>query len=251
MGIISTWPLWVGMIVVVGGMTVVTLVGAAIVRRFAPEDVLREHNDLSGFILAVVGVVYAVLLGFVAVDTWVRYDLAETRTYDEASSLTEIYRDADVFPQRDALRHELRGYAESIISVDFPSMLAGNETTGTRPQIEAIGSTIRHLTVKHPNEPNVQYQMLAALQSTLADRDARLSMSASGINEAVWVVLLLGAALTIGFTYLFGFRHARLRMIMIGALSAMIGLVLFLAISLDVPFRGDVRVGPDAFEHAI
>lgn len=251
MGFVGTWPLWAALLFVVGGLTALGLLGAVITRRIAPVDVLQEHNDRSGFILAIVGVVYAVLLGFVAIDTWERYDLAEVRTYSEATNLTELYRDADAFPQREVLRRELRRYTESIVNVDYPSMLAGRDTMGTRPQIEGVGAIIRHLTVSTMAQQNVQLQMLGALQSALADRDTRLSMSATGLNVAVWIVLIVGAILTIGFTYLFGFKHARLRAIMIGALAAMIGLVLFLAMSLDYPFRGDVRVGTEAFDHAM
>ena len=61
-----------------------------------------EHNDLGGFILAVIGVIYAVLLAFVAIGVWERFQLAEARTYEEAGALTTVYRDAGSFPQRGA-----------------------------------------------------------------------------------------------------------------------------------------------------
>src|SRR4030095_15316394 len=44
--------------------------GLALVQRLVPTTSRKEHNDVAGFIYAVVGVIYAVLLGLVGIDTW-------------------------------------------------------------------------------------------------------------------------------------------------------------------------------------
>ena len=40
-------------------------------------------------------------------------------------------------------------------------------------------------------------------------------------------------------------------MLMVAALTLVISLTLFTVAALDYPFKGDVRVGPDAFEQAL
>jgi len=52
-------------------------VAGYLVARFTPGDIRLAHNDRAGFILAVIGVVYAVLLAFVAIGTWERFNQAE------------------------------------------------------------------------------------------------------------------------------------------------------------------------------
>jgi hypothetical protein len=89
--------------------------------------------------------------------------------------------------------------------------------------------------------------MLAAMDLALNDRDARLTEGATGINSIMWAVLMLGAFVTVAFTYLFGFDKTIMQQLMIGGLSFMIGLVLFLIVALDFPFRGSIAVGPQAF----
>jgi hypothetical protein len=42
-------------------------------------EVLERHNEVAGFIYAVIGVLYAVVLGFTAVIVWERYDQAKSR----------------------------------------------------------------------------------------------------------------------------------------------------------------------------
>ena len=41
--------------------------------------------------------IYAVLLAFVTIGVWERFEAAEARSYDEAAALTAIYRDAGSF----------------------------------------------------------------------------------------------------------------------------------------------------------
>jgi hypothetical protein len=67
----------------------------------------------------------------------------------------------------------------------------------------------------------------------------------------LWAVLLVGGVITVGFTYLFGLRSTVVHVLMVAALALIIGLVLFTVAALDYPFRGDVRIGPEAFEQAL
>ena len=51
-------------VLVIGGFVLLSLLLARVVRALVPNDLLREHNELAGFIFAVIGVIYAVVLGF-------------------------------------------------------------------------------------------------------------------------------------------------------------------------------------------
>jgi hypothetical protein len=94
---------------------------------------------------------------------------------------------------------------------------------------------------------DVHAQMLSAMDTALADRETRLTIDFIGINSIMWTVLVAGAYITVAFTYLFGFERTLMQQLMIGGLSLTIGLVLFLVVGLDYPFRGSIAVGPDAF----
>ena len=67
---------------------------ALLVRRFFPHEQLREHNDVAGFIYAVVGVIYAVVLGLVLVSVWERTFEAEDLVAHEATIVAGMYRAA-------------------------------------------------------------------------------------------------------------------------------------------------------------
>jgi Protein of unknown function (DUF4239) len=245
---LSTWAL---AFVIVGGFLVTTACTGFVVGRFTSAEVRAQHNDLAGFILAVIGVVYAVLLGFVAIGVWERFENAEARTYDEAANLTVVYRDASSFAQGHALRAAISRYVETVIDDEWPKMRQGERSLAARRDVETIDTAVRGLAVADARTANIQAQMLQAMDGTLSDRDERMSIDAHGINELMWFVLAAGAVLTVGFTYLFGFKQTLMQQLMVGSLSLLIGLVLFLTFSLDYPFRGDVSVAPDAFENAL
>lgn len=239
-------------IVIVGGFVALTLLVGWLVGRIAPREVRMEHNDLAGFILAVVGVVYAVLLAFVAIGVWERFQAAELRSWEEAGAIGAIYRDAGSFVQQGAqIRSDLHDYAALVVDDEWPKMRHGGQSERADRLLERVDREVRSLSVTTMGKQDVQAQMLVAIDTALRDRDTRLSEDATGLNGLMWGVLLAGAVLTVGFTYLFGFRQTIMQHLMIGSLGALIGLVLFLAVALDYPFRGSITVGPEAFETAL
>jgi Protein of unknown function (DUF4239) len=234
-------------VVIVGGFVVVALLIGYLVSRFTSREVRMAHNDRAGFILAVIGVVYAVLLAFVAIGVWERFQEAEARTYEEAGAIATVYRDAGSFPGAAKLRGMLRTYVYSIIYYEWPQMRRGERSRISNALLEAADRYVRELPVNTVRLGDIQTQMLSAVDTALMDREARLTMDSSGINQIMWIVLIAGAFITVAFTYLFGFDQTLMQELMIGGLSLLIGLVLFLIVALDYPFRGSIYVQPEAF----
>jgi uncharacterized membrane protein len=234
-------------ITVVGGFLLVALVIGYVVTRTTSNEIRAAHNDRAGFILAVIGVVYAVLLAFVAIGVWERFQQAEARTYEEAGSLATVYRDAGSFKEARALRTTLQAYVASVIGDEWPRMSRGDRSKVSNALLEELDRDVRALPVTSASRADIQQQMLAAMDTALMDREARLTMDANGINGIMWFVLVVGAFITVAFTYLFGFDQTLMQVLMIGALSFLIGLVLFLILALDYPFRGSIYVEPEAF----
>ncbi len=238
-------------IVIVGGFVATTLLLGYLVTIFTSREIRSEHNELAGFILAVIGVIYAVLLAFVAIGVWERFEVAQARVYEEAEALATVYRDAESFPNPAPLRATLRAHVRKVLEVEWPQMSRGEQPPVFAPRLETADHYVRHLPVKTPAEAQVQAQMLEAMDTVLRDRETRLTIDFIGINGIMWMVLIAGAYITVAFTYLFGFERTLMQQLMIGGLSLMIGLVLFLVIALDFPFRGNISVGPEAFQQLL
>jgi hypothetical protein len=233
-------------VVVVGGFVLLALFIGYLVARFTSREIRTAHNDRAGFILAVIGVIYAVLLAFVAIGVWERFGAAEARSYEEAGALATVYRDAASFPGASRLRLRLRAYVQSVIDDEWPQMRRGEKPQVSSALLETVDRDVRTLAVDSPRLADIQEQMLAAMDTAFMDRETRLTVYSSGVNGIMWVVLIAGAVITVAFTYLFGFDQTFMQQLMIGGLSLLIGLVLFLILALDYPYRGSISVGPEA-----
>ena len=82
----------------------VAVAGLALVQHLVPSDRREGHNDVAGFIYAVLGVAYAVLLAFVVIVVWQDYETAQTNVESEAHELAGVYFLASRLPEPDRTR---------------------------------------------------------------------------------------------------------------------------------------------------
>lgn len=231
-----------------------SLVGLFLVRRSVALATLEQHNDVAGFIIAVVGVLYAVLLGFVTVTVWQQYDSASSSVHSEAISVEALYRDASAFPdgQSQPLQRDLVRYAESVAHDEWETMHTDQQ--GNKKTDALLGVLWSDLRAVHTNTPdqNAFYSEAITQMNRLEEtRSSRLDDAARTLPGVLWVVLLIGAVITVGFTYFFGLSNRAAHALMIAALSSMIGLSFFLILTLDLPFSGSLRVPPKAFQQTL
>ena len=65
---------------------------------------------------------------------------------------------------------------------------------------------------------------------------------------AMWVVVILGAFISLTACFLFPVDSSRLHYAMVGLLACLMGLVVFLIVSYDAPFRGTHGVDAEPYE---
>jgi hypothetical protein len=80
-------------------------------------------------------------------------------------------------------------------------------------------------------------------------RRNRIQTGLSGLMPMLlWIVVIVGAVLNLGLTYLFWMDDQRVHFVMTAVLGATIGMVVYLILALDHPLWGEVSVAPTAFE---
>ena len=94
-------------------------------------------------------------------------------------------------------------------------------------------------------------EVLYQLDQLTQARRARLSLASGIVPGILWVVLFLGAALTVGFTFFFGAENLRAQSLMTGALSLLIFSGLLIIVAIDRPFSGTVKVHPEALAYVL
>jgi hypothetical protein len=229
------------------------LAGLFIVRRSVALATLEQHNDVAGFIIAVVGVLYAVVLGFVVVIIWQQFDTAQSNAHHEAITLEILYNDASAFGKEgQAVQRDVLAYGTSVVNQEWPELRDKHQgDPATDALLDKVWADLQ--TVRAPdNETNAFLSSaVTSVNSLEEERSQRIDDSSRQLPLSLWAVLLLGAMITVGFTYFFGVSNLAAHAMMVAALSAIIGIALFLALSLDLPYSGDLGIKPTAMRHTI
>ncbi len=90
MDFIYTISLPLLVIISVAVAVALSLGGLALFHRVVNKDHLREGHDVAGFVYAVVGVIYAVLLAFVVIVVWEQFRNADDIAENEAMHIGNV-----------------------------------------------------------------------------------------------------------------------------------------------------------------
>src|SRR5437764_10889336 len=89
---LTSQPLWLSGAIIVGGGTLLAMLGPLLVRRRVGLERLTSNNEIAGFKFATVGVIYAVLLAFAVIVAWEKFSEAEIAVVQEAGAAATLYR---------------------------------------------------------------------------------------------------------------------------------------------------------------
>ena len=157
------------------GLTVGTaLLGMWFVRRSVTLSTLEAHTEVAGFVYAVVGVVYSVLLAFVVVAVWQEHTQATIDAETEASALIDLSRLSGAMSPEDAerTRRALRNYAAHVRDEGWTALRAGR-TREPRAVADAADALWQAYVEVSPADARGAAVYSESLQNLDEARDAR------------------------------------------------------------------------------
>lgn len=242
-------PAWAFGILVIAFSLGYVMVGVEAVGRIEPPEMRHTYNDIVGFVIAVVGVVYAVLLAFVAVAAWERVDAADAVVQREAGMVGDIRRLADGLPS--AVGPQLRGaaiaYAKTVRGDEWAAMAGGERPRAAQADLETIERLILAHEPASLTETNLQGRLLGLLTDLFDARRDRLTIADAQIRPIIWWTLGVGYLVLVGMSFMFGLERRR-HLTLSGLTAISTGLVLFMIVQLDRPFMGSVAVDTEPFD---
>jgi Protein of unknown function (DUF4239) len=240
-------------LLIVAVATLVAVGGLVLVQRLYSTERRKQHNDVAGFIYAVLGVSYAVLLGLMLIAVWEQWNAAQDVASDEANEIAGIFWFAHALPQPEGrhIQELARSYAEVVVDEEWPLMEQGRSSPKAWDTLDDLRGTILGLDPPTGAQQVRYNQVLEQLHSLGDARRERLLAASEGLATILWVVLIGGGVITIAFTYLFGLDNTVVHTLMVAALAMILSLSLFTVAALDYPFKGDVRIHPAAFEQVL
>jgi cytochrome bd-type quinol oxidase subunit 2 len=224
--------------------------GLALVQRLVPTEVRQGHNDVAGFIYAVVGVIYAVLLALMVIAVWEDYEKARDTVEQEANALAEIFWLAHGLPEpeRHHVQELARSYAREVVDEEWALMELGRASPRGWVLIDDIRAALQGYEPHTVAGQELYSEGLDQVQRLADARRMRLVEAEEGLPGVLWVILIVGGVAAVGFTYLFGLENTRAHNLMVATLAMIIALVLFTVGALEYPFSGSAHIGTGTFE---
>jgi hypothetical protein len=224
-----------------------------VVHQFLSIELRRRHNDVAAAIFSVVGVTFAVLLAFVAMLAWEGFNKAKAAAYAEAATVLDVYNVAIGLTglQTSQMSDAVIGYLGRWSGSSGRRRRKAWSSTGGKAFLGTLNTLAIGLKPSGVADGNLHAQLLQSLARLQDARQQRLLAAETTIPAVVWIVTIVGGALTIAFGSFLGVPSLGLHLTMSATLAVSGTLVLILIIALSNPFRGDFRVSTLPFDRVL
>ena len=246
-------PLATAIVLAATGLAVGALL---LIRRRAPKGGYYTDPERSSGVLSVLGTAFAVLLAFVIFLAFQSYDGADKAAGVEALSVKEQFEAAELFApkDRDALQGELICYGRAVVSDEWPLMHHGGRCALVDDWVLASERSLDGVQQGDYRERTAFDKWFDEEAERDQGRSIRLLEGDGVIPSPLWLVLLLGAMVLVGFMLLFADpgEGRGAQAMLIGTVAALIATSLLVVNFLDHPYReGAGSLDPEAMEQTV
>ena len=245
-------PLWITGAVILGVLCLFAVVGLLMVRRKVLPRLRVEGADseFTGAMLQSVMVFYGLAVALIAVTVFQTYSDTTKVVTGEATALNALYRDVTSYPEpiRTELQQGLRDYTDQVIHGAWPLQRKGNIPTAGIEQMSRFQVVLTKFEPTTEGQKILHGETLRAYNRLIESRRMRLDAVGTGLPGVMWAVVVIGAFIGLSASFFFKVVDARLHLIEVLLLAVFIGLVMFMIVALDRPFRGDLGIRADPYQ---
>src|SRR3954454_589168 len=237
---------------IIGSLAITALIFLLLVRRFVLPHlrVTEGDSEFSGAGVQSIMVFYGLALALIAVNVWQTYNDVSRTVSLEATTFAALYRDVSGYPEpiRGKLQGEIRGYVDQIIHGAWPIMRKGQVPTEGVEWMNRFQAVLMSFEPAGEGQRILHAETLAAYNRAVQARRMRVDAIGTGLPDVMWVVIVVGAVISISSCYFFHVEDVRLHVILVGLLAVLIGLVITMTVSMNHPFRGTLGLSADPYQ---
>jgi len=245
-------PLRISGPVIIAVLCAFAVAGLLIVRRrVLPRlRVQGADSEFTGAMLQSVMVFYGLAVALIAVTVFQTYSDTQKVVTGEATALNALYRDVTSYPEtvRAELQQGLRDYTRYLIDEAWPLQRQGKIPGGAFELMTRFQVTLTKFEPATEGQKLLHGETLRAYNGLIQARRLRLDAVGTGLPKVMWAVIVVGAFISLSSSFFFKVEDARLHVIELLLLAVFIGLVIFMILSLDRPFRGNLGIGPEPYQ---
>ena len=152
-------------------------------------------------------------------------------------------------PEQSQLREQLRKYAGALQGPEWGKQEFDRISNTGRA---ALTEMYRIAGSRQPNATSspINQEFLSQLTVLSSDRSTRILDAKPRIPPLLWCSLIFGGIVLIVLTSFLRLESKRGHVVLVGAVTVLLSLLLYLVFALDHPF-GPMGVTPGAFSHAV
>jgi hypothetical protein len=236
-------------LVVIGGVFLLAFAVNLAVTRLATGERGQAFARISPGMLPPLGIIFGLLIGFLAVQVWNDADRAQLAVDEEASELRSAVLVAARFPGRpeDRIRELVRLHVQRAAADEWPLMARQQETlTAVPPELGAALATALALEPRGEAESLAQRELVTSLEAALDARRQRIIISESTVNWVKWAGVLFLAALTLVAIALVHSENRLATALALAIFASATAASITIIAAQDRPFSGQFGVEPDA-----
>ncbi|HZQ47134.1 MAG TPA: hypothetical protein VFC07_08990 [Verrucomicrobiae bacterium] len=245
-------PLLITGPVIIGLLCLFAVGGLLLVRhRVLPRlRVQTEDSEFGGAMVQCVMVFYGLAVALIAVNVSQTYSDVSKIVSQEATAVASLYRDVSCYPEpvRPMLQKDLRNYLDFIIHKAWPTQRRGQIQGGGVEQMDHFQESLAGFEPATEGQKLLHGETLRAYNNFIQARRLRLDAVGTELPSVMWAVVVFGAFIGLSATFFFKVEDARLHGIHVILLAVFMGLVIFMIVALDRPFRGDLGISPQPYQ---
>jgi len=226
--------------------------GLLVVRRWVLPRLRIDVGDseFSGSLVQSIMVFYGLAVALIAVSVWQTYSDVSKIVSGEATALAALYRDVSSYPEpiRLELQQELRDYVDYVIHQAWPLQQRGQIPGGGVERMNRFQAILLGFEPSTEGQKILHAETLRAYNQLIQTRRLRLDAVATGLPTVMWTVIVAGAFISLSASFFFKVEDARLHGILVTLQAIFMGMVIFMILALDRPFRGDLGLRPDPYQ---
>ena len=222
-----------------------------VVTRLAVNERAKGFKAVSPGMLPPLGILFALLVGFIAVEVWGNFDKAKAAVTTEASALRAVVLLAGDFPdeQKMSIYALVDRHIDESVNKEWPEMAQQRMTLAALPTalIEALHDTLA-LKPADDSQRAAQAEMVKELHTALDARRQRIVISESALGTVKWLGLLLQGLCTLVAIALVHSDNRLARALTLTLFATGIALSVLLIAAYSRPFT---TVGPALLEQVV
>lgn len=234
-------------VVVFGGTYLVTAAIYALVIALATGERARTFKGVSPGLLSPLGIIFGLLVAFLAAQVWSDVDRAHVAVNREASSLRGVVMLSRAFPgaPETHFRSLVAQHIRDARDVEWPAM-AHQRATLTMvpaPLAEALQTAVM-LSPNSPGQVTAQREIVTSIENALDARRQRILASRASVDWVKWSAVMLQALCTLVAIAMVHSDTRGTAKLALGLFATAVAVCIVLLAAHDPPFAGPLGVQP-------